>query len=102
MHMKVNVILWETLAQANYGSGCPKGDDGALQVALDPGARVQDVIERLGVPSGQVALIRINGHKGRLEANVRAGDRIDLIPQEVASSWRHRARLNLCWKTPAA
>ena len=100
--MKINVLLCGKLALDGYGGGCPKSDDGTFQMTVEEGATVQDILGSMDVPSYEVAMVRINGQKSQREAEVKDGDRIVLIPSEVASFWRYLGRLNLGWATPAA
>lgn len=93
--MKVKVLLSGKLALDGYGDGHPKNDDGIFHLTLEERGTVQDIIASMGVPSDEVAMARINGHKSHLDANVRAGDRVVLIPPDVAPLWRFVGLLNL-------
>jgi len=93
--MTVNVSLSGRLVLDGYGQGHPTNRDGTYQLALEEGSTVQDVIRSMGVPFDQVALIKINGHQGQAGADVKAGDRIALIPPDVAAFWRYVGLQNL-------
>jgi hypothetical protein len=93
--MTVNVLLSGKLALDGYGNGHPKSDDGTFRLALEEGTTAQDIIASMGVPSHEVTMVRINGCKSQPEADVVAGDRVVLIPADVASLWRYVGLLNL-------
>jgi molybdopterin converting factor small subunit len=78
-----------------HGQGHPTNGDGTYELAMEEGSTVQDVIRSMGVPFDQVAMIRINGRQCQVEADVKAGDRIALIPPDVAAFWRYVGLQNL-------
>ena len=93
--MTVNVLLSGRLKLDGYGQVHRWDSDGTLQLHLHDGSTVQDVIERLGVPGAQVALTMRNARKCPIEAHLEAGDRIILIPPDVAAMWRFLGLTNL-------
>jgi hypothetical protein len=46
------------------------------------------VIRRIGVPLNQVSMTMINGHRCRVGSAIKGGDRVVLIPPDVAALWR--------------
>jgi hypothetical protein len=93
--MTVNVLLSGRLQLDGYGQDYPRGSDGTYQLDLGDGSTVQDLIGRLGVPCGQVALTMCNARQCPVEASLKTGDRIILIPPDVAAMWRFLGRQNL-------
>lgn len=93
--MTVNVLLSGRLQLDGYGQGHPRGGDGTFQLDLGEGSTVQDVIRSLGVPHAEVALTMRNARQCPVEASLKVGDRVILIPPDVAALWRFLGSQNL-------
>ena len=93
--MTVNVLLSGRLKLDGYGQGHPLGSDGTFQLSLGQGSTVQDVIRGMGVPPDRVTMTMVNGRKCHGRLSVRSGDRVILIPPDVAALWRFLGNQNL-------
>ena len=93
--MTVNILLSGRLKIDGYGQGHPMNDDTSFRLALREGSTVRDVISGMGVPSERVAMTMINGRSCKAEVGVKPGDRVILIPEDVAILWRALTRQNL-------
>ena len=93
--MTVNVLLSGRLRLDGYGRGYPQSNDGTFQLSLGPGGTVQDVIRDVGVPPERVTMTMVNGRKCHARVPVRSGDRVILIPPDVAALWRFLGNQNL-------
>ena len=51
-----------------------------LTLEAQPGERVAQLLDRLGIPSEKVKIIMINGRTARLDTVVIDGDRVALFP----------------------
>ncbi len=85
--MTIDVLLSGRLKLDGYGQGHPVNDDTSFRLALNDGSTVRDVIGDLQVPADQVALTMVNGCRCPVGTNVKSGDRVILIPQDVAALW---------------
>lgn len=92
--MTVNVLLSGRLRLDGYGQGHALNDDGTIQLSLGQGSTVREVIRRIGVPFEKVALTMVNARRCSAEEGVNSGDRVILIPQDVAALWRAFGRQN--------
>jgi hypothetical protein len=86
--MTVNILLSGRLKIDGYGRGRPSNGDGTFRLALNEGSSVRDAIAGMGVPSEKVTLTVLNGCQCPVETDLRSGDRVILIPQDVAMLWR--------------
>ncbi len=86
--MTVNVILTGKLRTDGYTDGHKINDDGSVQLTVQEGATVHDVIECMDVPSELVAMAMINGQKCTNGDTLVDGDRVVLIPSDVACFYR--------------
>lgn len=86
--MAVNVLLSGRLKIDGYGRGQPLNGDGTFRLALKEGGTVQDVIGGMSVPSEKVTLTMLNGCQCQVETALKPGDRVILIPEDVAILWR--------------
>ena len=86
--MTVNVLLSGRLKLDGYGKAHPLGDDGTLRMDLGEGSTVRDVIGSIGVPPEQVVMTMLNARQCSNEAGLKSGDRVILIPPDVAALWR--------------
>jgi hypothetical protein len=93
--MTVSVLLSGRLKLDGYGQGYPLGSDGTFQLSLRQGSTVQDVIRSMGLPPDQVTMTMVNGRKCRDALSIRSGDRVILIPPDVAALWRFLGNQNL-------
>lgn len=93
--MTVNVLLSGRLKLDGYGQGHTFSDDGTIQLSLGHGSTVREVIRRMGVPFEKVALTMVNARQCSAEEGINSGDRVILIPQDVAALWRFFGRQNL-------
>jgi hypothetical protein len=93
--MTVNVLLSGRLRLDGYGQNHPQSGDGTFRLSLGKGSTVQDLIERIGVPSDKVSMTMLNARRCKLRAGLSAGDRVILIPSDVAALWRFFGQQNL-------
>ena len=93
--MTVNVLLSGRLKLDGYGRGHPLSGDGTFRLSLGKGSTVQDVIHGMGVPSDRVTMTMLNGRKCKEHLAVKSGDRVILIPPDVAALWRFFGNQNL-------
>ena len=93
--MTVNVSLSGKLVLDGYGQSHPTNGDGTYQLALGKGSTVEDIIQHMGIPFDQIALIKINGCQCEMRAGIKPGDRVALIPPDVAAFWRYVGLQNL-------
>lgn len=91
----VNVLLSGRLYLDGYGRGHRRNADSTYRLALADGSTVRDVIGSMGVPSQKVTMTMINGRQCRTQQRVQPGDRVILIPQDVAVLWKAFRRQNL-------
>ena len=93
--MTVNILLSGRLKIDDYGRGRPSNGDGTFRLALKEGGTVQDVIGGMSVPPEKITLTMLNGRQCQEETALRSGDRVILIPQDVAILWRALHTQNL-------
>jgi hypothetical protein len=93
--MTVNVLLSGRLKIDGYGQAHPMNNDSTFRLALKEGSSVQDAIDGMGVPSEKVTLTMLNGRQCQEETTLKPGDRVILIPQDVAVLWRALHTQNL-------
>ena len=93
--MTVNVLLSGRLRLDGYGQGHSLSSDGTFQLALGQGSTVRDVIRGTGVPPDRVTMTMLNGRKCHKRMGVKSGDRVILIPPDVAALWRFLGNQNL-------
>jgi hypothetical protein len=86
--MTVNVLLSGRLKLDGYGQGHPMDDDGTFRLPLGEASTVQEAIQGMGVPSDRVAMTMLNGRKCQVGTGLKPGDRVILIPSDVAALWR--------------
>jgi hypothetical protein len=91
----ITVLLSGRLKVDGYGRSHPANGDGTLLLSLEDGGTAGDVVRSLDVPTAEVALTMINGDLCPLETAVQPGDRVILIPADVAALWRSLGRHNL-------
>jgi hypothetical protein len=93
--MTVNVLLSGRLKLDGYGEGHPQGSDGTFQLSLGQGSTVRDVVRGMGVPPHRVTMTMVNGRRCQDRLSIRSGDRVILIPSDVAALWRFLGNQNL-------
>lgn len=93
--MIVRVLLSGRLKLDGYCRGMPENGDGTFQIDLPPGGTVQDVLGRLSIPLEQVTMTMRNGRRCEFETPVRPGDRIVLVPPDVAALWSALGRMDM-------
>ena len=93
--MTVNVLLSGRLRLDGYGQGHTLGDDGTFRLDLQEGSTVQDVMRQMGVPSHKVAMTMLNACQCEPGSGLKLGDRVILIPPDVAALWRFLGVQNL-------
>lgn len=93
--MEIDVLLSGMLRIQGYGQGHPLREDGTLRVETGHRSTVTDVIRQLGIPVGRVVMTMRNGRQCQPAASLKPGDRVILIPEDVAMLWRALGRQNL-------
>jgi hypothetical protein len=93
--MTINVLLSGRLKLDGFGQGHPLGNDGTFRLSLGRGSTVGDVIRRMGVPKDRVTMTMLNGRKCKVGSGVKTGDRVILIPSDVAALWGFLGNQNL-------
>lgn len=91
----INVLLSGRLKLDGFGQGRPTASDGTFPLALGEGSTVRHAIKDMRVPAEQVAMTMINGRQSPVDTQLRSGDRVILIPADVAALWRFLGRQNL-------
>jgi len=54
--------------------------EGAAHFSLEPGETVERLIERLGIPPGEIAVVFVNGIHAPRATVLADGDRVGLFP----------------------
>jgi hypothetical protein len=93
--MTVNVLLSGRLKLDGYGQGFPLGNDGTFRLSLGEGSTVQDLTRAMGVPLDRVSMTMLNARRCGMQAGLQSGDRVILIPSDVAALWRFFGQQNL-------
>ena len=70
---RVVVKLYATLR--SYAGGAP-----SIEVDVEPGQTVADVLRQLGVPAEQTRIIFVNNRAGSLSQPLEGGERIGVFP----------------------
>ncbi len=90
----VNVLLSGRLKLDGYGEGHETNGDGTYHLDLKDGAIAPDVIDGMGVPAESVSFTMVNGHVCHNGTALHSGDRVVLVPPDVAALWRHLGSMN--------
>ena len=71
----------------SYG---PPEQPGLVEIAIKPGATVQEAIQALGIPKERIKLIFVNHTVAFLDQPLKKGDRVSLFPAEypVFADWK--------------
>ncbi|MGE5617676.1 MAG: MoaD/ThiS family protein [Sphingomonadaceae bacterium] len=93
--VQVDVMLSGRLKLDGYGRDCPSNGDGTFRLEMEEGCTVPDVIRRMGVPPDQVAMTMVNGRIRRNGVALEPGDRVVLVPPDVAALWRYVGLMNM-------
>lgn len=91
----INVLLSGRLKLDGYGNGKPENGDGTFLLALPEQSRVQQAILGMGIPSNKVTMTMLNGRNCEKETRLKTGDRVVLIPSDVAALWRYLGAMNM-------
>ena len=73
--MKVNVKCFANLSEAE---GC--NFENATAYDIEPGKRVEDLIDSADLSADDVSLVFVNGKKVAVDAALSEGDRVGLFP----------------------
>ncbi len=98
--MRVDVLLSGRLKLDGYGQGLPRNEDGTFRLEVEEGSTLPTVIDRMGIQPERVAMTMINGRKCLNGAALKPGDRVVLIPPDVAALWRYVGVMNMGMKSP--
>ena len=93
--MNVKVLLSGSLKTNGYVNGQPANHDGTYRLEVADGSTVAEVIRGMNIPLAAVALTMVNSRQCALTTPVSEGDRIALIPSDVAPFWRYVELMNL-------
>jgi len=91
----VNVLLSGRLKLDGFGKGHPVAHDGTFPLKLREGSTVREAIHGMGVPADRVVMTMINGRQCPVNARLGSGDRVILIPSDVAALWGFLHQQNL-------
>jgi hypothetical protein len=91
----INVLLSGRLKLDGYGRGKSESSDGTFLLALPEKSKVQQAIRGMGVPSSKVAMTMLNGRNCERATKLKTGDRVILIPSDVAALWRYLGAMNM-------
>ena len=91
----ISVILSGRLRLEGYGRGHPTAPDGTLPLALEDGSTIRGAIDAARVPTSRVVMTMLNGHGCGMDVPLSSGDRIVLVPEDVATLWRALGRQGL-------
>ena len=70
---RVVVKLYASLR--SYVGGAP-----SIEVEVEPGQTIADVLQRLDVPAEQTRIIFVNNRAGSLSQTLKGGERIGIFP----------------------
>ncbi len=93
--MTVDVLLSGRLYLQGYGRGKKANAPGWFELRMDGGKTVEEAIQAMGVPADEVAMTMLNGRKCEVGARLKPGDRVILIPSDVAALWRALGVMNM-------
>jgi hypothetical protein len=91
----INVLLSGRLKLDGYGHGKSENIDGTYSLALPEKSKVQQAIRGMGVPSHKVTMTMLNGRNCEKATKLKTGDRVILIPSDVAALWRYLGAMNM-------
>jgi len=91
----INVLLCGRLKLEGFGQGRPTANDGTYPLTLGERNTVRQVKKRMNIPADRVTMTMLNGRQCPGDAPLNSGDRVILIPSDVAALWRALGRQNL-------
>ena len=91
----INVLLSGRLKLDGFGKGRPIAQDGTFPLTLEEGSTVRQAMDGMRVPPSRVAMTMLNGRQCAVDTRLGSGDRVILIPEDVAALWRALGRQNL-------
>jgi hypothetical protein len=93
--LMINVLLSGRLKLDGFGQGRPTANDGTFPLALEDRSTVRQVIKGMNIPADRVTMTMLNGRQCPVDTSLNSGDRVILIPSDVAALWRALGRQNL-------
>ena len=93
--LTVNVLLSGRLRLDGYGRGRQASGDGTYPLALEDGSTIREVMCGMTVPADRVTMTMLNGRRCSPDARLGSGDRVILIPEDVAALWSALGRQDL-------
>jgi len=93
--MTVNVLLSGRLYLQGYGRGKKAHAPGWFELRMADGGTVEQAIQTMEVPAEEVAVTMLNSRRCERGASLKAGDRLILIPADVAALWRALGVMNM-------
>jgi sulfur carrier protein ThiS len=94
--LTINVLLSGRLKLDGFGQGRPTANDGTYPLTVGDRSTVRQIIEGMNIPTDRVTLTMLNGRQCPVDTPLSSGDRVVLIPPDVAALWRALVRQNLC------
>ena len=91
----INVLLSGRLKLDGFGKGRPTAYDGTYPLTLRDGSTVRKAIDGMRVPADRVVMTMVNGCQCTPDTPLSPGDRVILIPGDVAALWRALGRQGL-------
>jgi hypothetical protein len=91
----IRVRLFGRLVLGRHGRGRQAEADGTFLLTLGDGDTVADVINAMRVPASRVGLTLVNAHICAVETPLSLGDRVVLVPTDLAALWPARLRQDL-------
>jgi hypothetical protein len=91
----VSVLLSGRLKLDGYGRGKLENGDGTFLLTLPEKSMVQQAIQGMGIPSRKVTMTMLNGRNCERGARLKTGDRVILVPTDVAALWRYLGAMNM-------
>ena len=90
--LEIRVRLFVRLVLEGYGRGRQAAGDGTFPLTLRDGSKVRDAIEGMRVPAARVGMTLVNARICPLDTPLAPGDRVVLVPQDLAALWPARLR----------
>jgi hypothetical protein len=93
--LTINVLLSGRLKLDGFGQGRPTANDGTYPLTLGERSTVRQVIKCMNIPADRVTMTMLNGRQCPVDTSLNSGDRVILIPSDVAALWHALGRQNL-------
>jgi sulfur carrier protein ThiS len=93
--LTINVLLSGRLKLDGFGQGRPTANDGTYPLTLGERSTVRQVIKAMNIPADRVTMTMLNGRQCPVDTSLHSGDRVILIPSDVAALWHALGRQNL-------